>query len=136
MYTATQKCQLCHFSEPLRTDFRATSAMASATSCIMNLHNSVQIHYTGGFFVIKYREILRLNDQGLSNRSIASSCGCSRNTVNNVIKRADELQVSWPLEKDITDTDLQNVLYPEKGKSDLRKQPDCCEILVCIVNQY
>ncbi|MBT2730421.1 helix-turn-helix domain-containing protein [Bacillus sp. ISL-75] len=86
--------------------------------------------------MIKYREILRLNDQGLSNRSIASSCGCSRNTVNNVIKRADELQVSWPLEKDITDTDLQNVLYPEKGKSDLRKQPDCCEILVCIVNQY
>jgi len=75
--------------------------------------------------VIKYREILRLNDQGISNRSIASSCGCSRNTVNNVIKMADELQVSWPLKNDITDTDLQNILYPEKGKSDLRKQPDC-----------
>jgi transposase len=91
----------------------------------MNLHTIVRNYYTGGFFVIKYREILRLNDQGLSNRSIASSCGCSRNTVNNLIKRADELQVSWPLKDDITDSDLQNILYPEKGKSDLRKQPDC-----------
>ncbi len=29
--------------------------------------------------MIKYREILRLNAQSLSNRSIASSCGCSSN---------------------------------------------------------
>lgn len=27
VYMATQKCHLCHFSEPLRTDSRATSAM-------------------------------------------------------------------------------------------------------------
>ncbi|WP_141706230.1 LuxR C-terminal-related transcriptional regulator, partial [Desulfuribacillus alkaliarsenatis] len=29
----------------------------------------------------KYREILRLNSQGMSQRSISSSCQCSRNTV-------------------------------------------------------
>lgn len=105
MYMATQKCHL------LYNKF--------AHYCAYSL--------TGGFFVIKYREILRLNDQGLSNRSIASSCGCSRNTVN-VIKRANDLRVSWPLKDDITDTDLRNVLYPEKGKSELRKQPDCVHI--------
>lgn len=75
--------------------------------------------------MIKYREILRLHAQSLSNRSIASSCGCSRNTVGDVLKRARELQVSWPFEKDITDTELQKILFPEKNKSDLRKQPDC-----------
>lgn len=75
--------------------------------------------------MIKYREILRLNAQSLSNRSIASSCGCSRNTVGDVLKRARELQVSWPFERDITDTELQGILFPEKNKSDLRKQPDC-----------
>jgi transposase len=75
--------------------------------------------------VIKYREILRLHAQSLSNRSIASSCGCSRNTVGDVLKRARELKVSWPFEGDITDTELQKILFPEKNKSDLRKQPDC-----------
>lgn len=75
--------------------------------------------------MIKYREILRLKAQGLSNRSVASSCGCSRNTVGDVLKRAQELQVSWPFERDITDTELQMLLFPEKNKSDLRKQPDC-----------
>ena len=32
-----------------------------------------------------YREILRLNHQGISGRDIAKSCGCSRNTVARVL---------------------------------------------------
>jgi transposase len=75
--------------------------------------------------VIKYREILRLHAQGLSNRSIESSCGYSRNTVGEVLKRAQELQVTWPFEREFTDAELQTIMFPEKNKSDLRKLPDC-----------
>ncbi|HZK53187.1 MAG TPA: helix-turn-helix domain-containing protein, partial [Desulfosporosinus sp.] len=44
-----------------------------------------------------YREILRLHSQGISQRSIATSCACSRNTVAKVLLRADEMNLSWPL---------------------------------------
>lgn len=46
----------------------------------------------------KYREILRLSSLGFSNRNIALSVPCSRNTVAKVLKRAQELDISWPLE--------------------------------------
>ena len=58
----------------------------------------------------KYREILRLHAQGISGRSIASSCQCSRNTVASVLARAESLNVSWHLEKDYTDDELQELL--------------------------
>lgn len=74
--------------------------------------------------MIKYREILRLHAQDLSNRGIASSCGCSKNTVGDVLKRANERGIAWPLEKEDTDTKLLGMLFPEKNKSDLRRQPD------------
>ena len=44
----------------------------------------------------KYREILRLSSLGFSNRNIALSVPCSRNTVSKVLKRAKELNLSWP----------------------------------------
>jgi len=44
----------------------------------------------------KYREILRLWDQGISKSSIAKSCECSRNTVSSVISRAEEAKMRWP----------------------------------------
>ncbi len=37
-----------------------------------------------------YREILRLSAQGISQRSIARSCDCSRNTVARVIAQAQQ----------------------------------------------
>ena len=74
--------------------------------------------------LIKYREILRLHAQDLSNRGIASSCGCSKNTVGFVLKRAGEMGIHWPLEKDMNDSELQGILFPEKNKSDTRRQPD------------
>ena len=41
----------------------------------------------------KYREILRLSSLGFSNRNIALSVPCSRNTVSKVLKRAKELEL-------------------------------------------
>ena len=42
----------------------------------------------------KYREILRLKSLDFSERNIALSVPCSRNTVSKVLKRAEELQIS------------------------------------------
>mgnify|MGYP000254309042 FL=1 len=42
----------------------------------------------------KYREILRLSGLGLSQKNIANSCNVSKKTVNRVLKRGKELDVS------------------------------------------
>lgn len=75
--------------------------------------------------MINYREILRLNAQGISGRSIALSCECSRNTVSQVIARAKEHNVQWTLCSEVSDLDLEKKLFPEKS-SDVptRKYPD------------
>ena len=39
-----------------------------------------------------YREILRLYAQGISQRSIAKSCGCSRNTVASVLTQSQQMK--------------------------------------------
>lgn len=73
----------------------------------------------------KYREILRLSSMGLSQRSIASGCQCSRNTVSNVLTRANEVGLEWPLPEDVGDADLQQMLFPEKIQPSSRRFPDC-----------
>lgn len=42
----------------------------------------------------KYREILRLHSLHLSQQSIADSCSVSKKTVNSVLKKARELNIS------------------------------------------
>jgi transposase/DNA-binding phage protein len=80
----------------------------------------------GGFFVVKYREIIRLHAQGLSQRSIAASCSNSRNTVKNVLEKAKQHALSWPLEKDMSDSELQVLLFPDKNEmGNIQKKPDC-----------
>ena len=63
----------------------------------------------------RYREILRLSSLGFSNRNLALSVPCSRNTVAKVLKRAQELDISWPLEDNQTDEVLEGLFYPQKG---------------------
>jgi transposase len=75
--------------------------------------------------MIRYQEILRLHSQGVSQRGIASSCQCSRNTVRKVLEKANEQVMSWPFKKEITDADLQELLFPEKNIQSSRKSPDC-----------
>lgn len=72
----------------------------------------------------KYREILRLSNMGLSQRSIAASCQCSRNTVSEVLSRATQKDLAWPLSEEVTDTDLMQILFPEKSQPSSRKIPD------------
>ena len=72
-----------------------------------------------------YREILRLNSLGLSRRTIAGSVSRSRDTVSSVLKRAAKLGLSWPLPLEITDSELQKMLFPEKEKVIPARTPDC-----------
>lgn len=72
----------------------------------------------------KYREILRLKSLGFSERNIAHSCGVSRNTVAKVVKRAVEMNLSWPLDHDMTDSALEEMLFPKVKSATNRRMPD------------
>jgi len=87
----------------------------------------VQIQNMGGFFVVKYREILRLYAQGLSQRNIAASCSNSRNTVSDVLEKAKQHALSWPFEKDMSDSELQELLFPDKNEmpGGIQRKPNC-----------
>lgn len=64
----------------------------------------------------KYREILRLSNLNLSQQNIADSCGVSKKTVNRVLKKAKELNISWPLDVNDTDEVLAEKLFPSMSK--------------------
>jgi transposase len=77
----------------------------------------------------KYREILRLHHLGFSQQNIAYSCSVSKKTVNRVINKAKELNISWPLANDQTDAVLEGVLFPSiKKASSNKRMPDLAYI--------
>lgn len=74
----------------------------------------------------KYREILRLSNLGLSQQSIADSYGVSKKTVNRVLKKAKEINISWPLDASDTDAVLAEKLFPsaDKPATSNKRMPD------------
>ena len=64
----------------------------------------------------KYREILRLSSLGLSQQNIADSCNVSKKTVNRVLRRAKELDISWPLDESDTDAVLAEKFFPSANQ--------------------
>ena len=72
----------------------------------------------------KLREILRLKSLGFSERNIAQSCGVSRNTVSKVVHRTDELNITWPLDHDMTDNTLSELLFPKEKTATDKRLPD------------
>ena len=73
----------------------------------------------------KYREIIRLTGLGFSQRNIMASCGVSQKTVVKVQKRARELNISWPLDESMTDTELQRLMFSKESKVSAKKRmPD------------
>lgn len=61
-----------------------------------------------------YREILRLHSLGNSQRSIAGEVHSSRDTVADAIKAAKAAGITWPLDDDVTNEDIQEILLPGK----------------------
>lgn len=77
----------------------------------------------------KYREILRLSSLGLSQQNIADSCGVSKKTVNRVLKRANELSISWPLDANDTDAVLAEKFFPSSQQvASTKRMPDFTHI--------
>lgn len=76
----------------------------------------------------KYREILRLKGLGFSERNIALSVPCSRNTVSKVLKCAEERRISWPLSDSTTDGDLEKLLSPSAPAVSSKRMPDLAYI--------
>lgn len=79
----------------------------------------------------KYREILRLSSIGFSQQNIAYSCSVSKKTVNKVLKKAQELKISWPLSETQTDAVLAEIFFPSaksfsEGKN--KRLPDFAHI--------
>ena len=61
----------------------------------------------------KIKEILRLKwKQGCSNKQIAESCNISRSTVRSYLTRAQGAGLSWPLDPQLDDAALENLLFP------------------------
>ena len=75
---------------------------------------------------VRYSEILRLNSIGFSQRNIALSVPCSRNTVAKTLNRAKDLGISWPLPNGMTDAGLSKLLLNQEEISAkaTRRMPD------------
>ncbi len=60
----------------------------------------------------KIRETLRLRADGLSGRQMALSLSLGRATVSDYLHRADVAGLSWPLPADLSDGDIEGLLFP------------------------
>ena len=76
--------------------------------------------------MVDYREILRLRSLGHNISQIAAAIHSSRHTVRNVERLADEKGICWPLEADLTNQKICELLYPERSeKAQVYMEPDC-----------
>lgn len=79
----------------------------------------------------KIYEVLRLHgDAKLGLRAIARSCGISHNTVKDLLRRAEDAGLSWPLPAGLSETELTQKLYPEPAAPVPAPEPelDCAYI--------
>ena len=61
--------------------------------------------------MLKAKEILRMKHElGLSLREIGKACNCRKSTVSEVLERASEAKIQWPIE--LSDKQLMSLLYP------------------------
>ena len=60
----------------------------------------------------KIRDVLRLSAEGLSTRQISASLSIGRATLQGYLERARSAGVCWPLPETLTDTELEQLLYP------------------------
>ncbi len=62
----------------------------------------------------KIRDVIRLNySAGISIRQIHSSTKISVGSVQKLLKKAQELKLSWPLPESLNDSELARLFYPQ-----------------------
>jgi hypothetical protein len=57
--------------------------------------------------MVDYRSILRLHSQGNSQREIERELNSSRHTISEVLVQAKAAGITWPLDDDVTNEDIQ-----------------------------
>src|SRR4051812_26228525 len=75
----------------------------------------------------RIREVLRLRQQGLTERVIARMLGVSNGVVHGYVRRARLAGLTWPLPEGIDDEGLELLLFPAPtaaSQSDRRPAPD------------
>ena len=75
----------------------------------------------------KYREILRLKSLGFSERNIAHSCG---NIVVKLVKKAAEINLSWPLDHEPT-AHLRKYFSPRQNQQPI----EGCQFTVYVFSE-
>ena len=61
----------------------------------------------------KIKEVLRLKwEHSCSNKQIAKSCKVSRSTVRDYVRRAQGAGLSWPIDPELDEATLENLLFP------------------------
>ena len=71
-----------------------------------------------------YHEILRLKSLGFSERNIALSCSCSRNTVSKAVKKATELGLQWTKSNTRTNLEWHTLLFPAQKEPLAKRLPN------------
>ena len=65
--------------------------------------------------MVDYREIIRLgSDPNYSQRQIEAAVRSSHHTISDVLKKAKELGITWPLDESVTNAELKAMMFPEK----------------------
>ena len=67
--------------------------------------------------MVNYKEILYRLSLNQSQRQIRGSVHCSDNTIRAVQQAAKDRDLAWPLPDDITNTELEQLLFPNKHKA-------------------
>ena len=74
--------------------------------------------------MVNYKEILRLSSLGIKNTQIASSCNCSRTTVINALKRAEECNFNWEKASNLSNEELTKRILAGNKSSVTYQMPD------------
>lgn len=61
--------------------------------------------------MLNYREILRLLSLGYTQREIARSLHCSRNSVRDVSYASTQTGIKWPLDSSVTNADIHKQFH-------------------------
>jgi hypothetical protein len=80
----------------------------------------------------KIRDVLRLSAEGLSTRQLAASLAIGRTTLQGYLDRARDAELSWPLPPDLSDTDLERLLYPRTA----REAPQRRDLMEIVEERY
>jgi len=73
---------------------------------------------------MKIVEMVRLSEKGLSQREIATSAGCGKSTVGEILKLCKDRGITYDIAKILSDDELHATLYPLSVKSAVSQSPD------------